>query len=87
MGRNTNNVGWGNLTHLKPINNTNTAETTTSKNPKLTRTIKISEHLYRRFVGHSRRYYNVESYEIILDNLLKCYEEHNHDTRWYHNPS
>jgi hypothetical protein len=83
VGRNTNNTGWGNLTHLKPINDTNTAETTTSKNPKATRTLKISEQLFRRFVGHSRRYYNVESYETILENLLECYEKHNQDKYWY----
>ena len=43
---------------------------------------KIREQLYRRFVGHSMRYYNVETYETILENLIKCYEEHNQDTRW-----
>jgi hypothetical protein len=58
-----------------------------SKVPKPTRTMKISEPLYRRFVGFSRRYYNVESYETILENLIKCYEEHHQDTRWYHNTS
>ena len=24
-------------------------------------------------------------YETILENLIKCYEEHNQDIFWYHN--
>jgi hypothetical protein len=83
-GRNHNNTGFGNLTHLNPINDTSTI-TTNNKVPKPTRTIKISEQLFRRFVGHSRRYYNVESYELILSNLLDNFEKNNHDTRWYNN--
>ena len=47
--------------------------------------MKISEPLYRRFVGFSKRYYDVETYETILENLINCYEENNQDKRWYHN--
>ncbi len=32
-----------------------------------TRIIRISEPLYRRFVPDSKRYYNVEPYEVILE--------------------
>ncbi|HET7644075.1 MAG TPA: hypothetical protein VFK40_11245 [Nitrososphaeraceae archaeon] len=43
-----------------------------------TRILRVSERLYRRFCAHSKKYYtNPESYEIILENLLNCYDEHN----------
>ena len=47
------------------------------------RTIKISEPLYQRLREHSSKYYNIESYETILGNLLDCFDKHNQDTRWY----
>ena len=79
MGRNTNGFGLGRYTTLHPV-----TTSTTNKVQKPTRTIKISEHLYRRFVGFSKRYYDVESYETILENLIKFYEDQNPDTRYYH---
>ena len=63
-------------TRLIPINNNNN---------KKTKTIKISEQLYERFVQHSRKYYNVETYETILENLLDCFDKHNEDKRWWNN--
>ena len=81
-GHRNNNYGFGNLCNLKPVIPVTEG---TNKIPKPTRTIKISEQLYRRFVGHSQRFYNVESYETILENLIKCYEEHNQYINWYHN--
>ena len=55
-----------------------TIDTATNKmEPKLTRTICISELLYHRFIAHSKKYYNVESYEVILNNLLDCYDKYN----------
>jgi hypothetical protein len=48
-----------------------------------TRTIIISEELYQRFYNHSCKYYDIESYETILSNLLDCYEEHNKDKHWF----
>lgn len=74
MGNNASNVGFGRLTNLRPITIDNTSDT--NKIPK-TRVIRISEPLYRRFVGHSKRFYNVESYEVILSDLLDCYSKHN----------
>lgn len=56
----------------------------TNKVPK-TRIIRISEPLYRRLSGVSQRYFDCESYETILENLIKCYEEHNKDTYYFHN--
>ena len=41
--------------------------------------------MYEKFLSHSRKFYDVVSYNEIIENLLKCYEEHNQDTRWYHN--
>ena len=66
-----------NLTNLGRYTNLREVEIDPSTNnlePK-TRTMKISEHLYRRFVAHSKKYYNVESYETILSNLLSSYDE------------
>ncbi|HJT85400.1 MAG TPA: hypothetical protein VJ697_13045 [Nitrososphaeraceae archaeon] len=42
-----------------------------------TRVRKISEHLCRRFVEHLKRYYNTETYETILNDLLNCYQKNN----------
>ena len=33
--------------------------------------------------NHSCKYYDIESYEVILSNLLDCYEEHNKDKYWF----
>jgi hypothetical protein len=86
-GHKGNNSGFGNLTTLRVISSSNTTNSTTDNKNKIPKTsiIRISEPLYRRFVGHSRRYYNVETYETILENLIKCYEERHQDTYWYHN--
>ena len=63
------------------------SNSTTSTRRKKTRVIRISDDLYLKFVEFSQRYYDVVSYSEILENLLKCYKEHNQDTRWYHNTS
>jgi hypothetical protein len=74
------NVGLGRYTTLRPV--ITAEEKDPNKIPK-TRIIRISEPLYRRFVGLSQRYYNVEPYETILENLIKFYEEHNEpDFHW-----
>lgn len=52
---------------------------------KKTRIIRISERLYERFSEHSRRYYNIETYETILEDLLDCYDKHNEGVRWWNN--
>ena len=77
------NGEFGRYTNLKEISVVDsTNEKDSNKVPKPIRTIKISEQLYRRFIGHSIRYYNVERYETILENLLKCYEDHNQGKTW-----
>ena len=90
------NTGFGNLVSLRPIDNniineksdttTTTTAVTTSINKNknsTTRIICIPESLYKRFVEHSRRFYNVESYDTILNNLLNCYEENHKEMFWY----
>ena len=47
--------------------------------------MKISLQLHQRFLDHSRRYYDVETYDTILKNLLDCYDKHNEDVRWWNN--
>jgi hypothetical protein len=84
------NVGFGRLTTLKPINVDNTNSSNNNKKSKVqkpTRIIKISNHTYRMLVGHSQRFYDVESYDVILENLLRCYNECHQDKSWYHNTS
>ena len=82
------NGQFGRYTTLKEITTIDNTNNNNTK-PKVPRTriIRISEHTYRMMVGHSKRFYDVECYDTILENLLKCYEEHNEDTRWYHNTS
>jgi hypothetical protein len=78
------NGEFGRYTTLKEIT---VAENNGRKNTKVpkTRVIHISEDLYFHFVNFSQRYYNVETYSEILENLLRFYEENHQDTRWYHN--
>ena len=47
--------------------------------------MEISEQLHQRFIEHSLKYYNVETYEIILEDLLDCFDKHNQDVRWWNN--
>jgi hypothetical protein len=56
-----------------------------SSRKKKTRIIRISEKLYDRLAEHSRHYYNHETYETILNDLLDCYDKHNEDKHWYNN--
>jgi hypothetical protein len=79
---NTTKNPFGPHTTLREVIDDN--DTDPNNIPK-TRIIRISEPLYRRFVGFSKRYFDVEPYDLILENLIKCYEEHNQDTYWYHN--
>ena len=73
--------GFGRYVSFREV----TIDTSTNKmEPKPTRTIMISEQLYRRFIAHSKKYYkNPESYEIILNNLLDEYDKHNNNSLNY----
>ena len=82
---------FGNPVGLRPgPNNLNYTSITTTRLRKCTRnsdknttkTMKISGQLYQRLFDHSRKYYNTETYEVILENLLDCYEKHNSDKRY-----
>ena len=44
--------------------------------------MKISEPLYQRLFDHSRKYYDGEPYETIIENLLDCFDKHNSDKRY-----
>ena len=66
------------LKHIDSLTNNN-------KNKKNERTIRISEELYQRFREHSSKYYNIETYETILEDLLDCFDKHNEGIRWYNN--
>ena len=83
---------FGNLVGLRPSpDNLNFTSITTTRlrkcnnNNKSTKTMKISGQLYQRFLDHSSKYYNVESYETILEDLLDSFDKHNQDKRWYNN--
>jgi hypothetical protein len=84
LGNNTKNVGLGlgNLVSLKPVNTSPTNTNTKNKVPKPTRTIKISEPLFRRLVSHSKKFYNVESFDTIIENLINSYELSHKDEYW-----
>ena len=58
---------------------------TRNSDKNTTKTMKISGQLYQRFLDHSSKYYNVESYETILEDLLDSFDKHNQDKRWYNN--
>ena len=53
-----------------------------SKVHKPTRIIRISEYTYRRLISHSQKFYDVVSYNEIIENLLKDFESHNKDKTW-----
>ena len=58
---------------------------TRNSDKNTTKTMKISGQLYQRFLDHSSKYYNVESYETILEDLLDSFDKHNQDKRWWNN--
>ena len=70
----TNKNEFGRYTTLRPIDRNGEEEKDTNKIPR-TRIIRISERMYRRIVGHAKKYYkNVEPYETIQ---LDCYQKQN----------
>jgi hypothetical protein len=85
-----NNCGLGNLVSLREIstttnitttNNNNKKTTTSTRIPK-TKVIRISEDLYQRLREHSQKYYNIETYETIIKDLLDCYNKQ-HGKKYY----
>lgn len=84
----TGNIGFGNLTGLRSINTTTTTtateqedNTSTTNNQQYndtnTKIMKITLHTFERLKEHSRRHYNIESYDTIIKDLLDCYDKHN----------
>jgi hypothetical protein len=47
-----------------------------------TKIIGIKPETYERLKSHSRRYYNIETYDIILIDLLDCYNKQ-HEKKYY----
>ncbi len=96
MARKTGNIGFGNLTSLRPVstatNNTTINQSDNDKNDNDTSTnqytddntkiMKITLNTFQRLKEHSRRYYNIETYDTIIRDLIDCYDKHN-DTKWY----
>ena len=81
------NIGLGRLTTMKEISNNdndndNDNDNKESKIHKPTRIIRIHESTYRRLIFHSQKFYNVENYSQILENLLNDFESHNKDKTW-----
>mgnify|MGYP003577968545 CR=1 FL=1 len=79
MANKTGNIGFGNLTGLRPVNTTSTVEiedqededneNTTITNQYTdfnTKIMKITLPTYQRLKDHSRKYYNIESYDTII---------------------
>jgi hypothetical protein len=55
-------------------------------NPKSkNETMKISEEIFQRFKDHSRNYYNIETYDTIIQDLLNNFEKHNPNKYWFNN--
>ncbi len=85
-GHRNNNYGFGNLVSLRPVTYSSSISTTNNNNAKprvpKTRVIRISEPLYQKFVNFSRRYYDVESYSTILENLINDFKSRNQDKSW-----
>ena len=93
-GHRNNNYGFGNLCNLKPVVPASSAtiaataavesaveEEDIDKIPN-TKILRISNEIYEKLLSHNRKFYNVESYNQILDNLLRDFEEHNQDKCW-----
>ncbi len=80
------NTGLGRLITMKEITNNNNDDDNDnnkeSKVQKPTRIMKISEHTYRMFVGHAKQFYDVETYDIILENLIRDFDFHNQNKSW-----
>ena len=79
------NGQFGRYTTLKEITSIDNTNNNKKSKQSKTRVIRINEDLYLHFVNFSQRYFDVESYSEILENLLRFYEENHPDTRWYHN--
>ena len=91
-GRRGNNMGFGNLVNLRPVIPATVLggaaaatevieEDTTNKIPN-TRILRISNEIYEKFLSHSQKFYDVVSYNEIIENLLKDFESHNQNKTW-----
>ena len=87
------NHSFGNLCNLRPVNNTTNNTTTTTSTIEEdatnqqytdfnTKIMKITIHTFERLKEHSRRHYNIETYDTIIKDLLDCYAK-KHDTKWF----
>jgi hypothetical protein len=44
--------------------------------------MKITLHTFERLKEHSRRHYNIETYDTIIGNLIYHYER-SHNQKWF----
>jgi hypothetical protein len=79
-----NHLKLGKMTTLKIVatNNTTTTATKTKHKIPKTRTMRIKEETWKKLYEHSQCYYNVESYDTIILNLLECYDK-SHYQKWF----
>jgi len=83
---------------LRPINTTKTTTSTTNTiedsdgdgddnttnqyTGSNTKIMKITLHTFERLKDHSRRNYNIETYDTIVKDLFDCYNKNN-NTMWF----
>lgn len=87
FGKST-DVGLGRGSNLILNTTTETTNNTTTAiggEKKTSRTILISEKLYDRISEHAHHYYNHETYETIINDLLDSFDKHNPDKHWWNN--
>jgi hypothetical protein len=83
------NHSFGNLCNLRPVNNTTTTtepegDLTNQYTDLNTKIMKITLPTFERLKAHSRRHYNIETYDTIIKDLLDCYDkQHDNDQKWH----
>jgi hypothetical protein len=71
------NIGFGNLTGLRPLNNTSTTTTTEHDNDdNKTKIMQISKHSFELLQNHSHKYHDQPiSYNECIEELCTFYNE------------
>jgi hypothetical protein len=92
----TGNIGFGNLTGLRPVTNNTTNTTAPTTNtiidqdkdedddlPTTYKTMKISYNIYEKLRDHSHKYHDQPiSYDEIIDELCTFYNEQ-HEKKYF----
>ena len=83
------NHSFGNLCNLRPVTNNTTTTTelegdaTNQYTDLNTKIMKITLPTFERLKAHSRRHYNIETYDTIIKDLLDCYDAKQNDTKYF----